>query len=286
MKLKFNPFLAALLVALSSSVLAADRIKQNNTTALNLAGSWDTLPGPGDVAVWNSTVVGANASALGGALSWQGIKIVSPGGLVTIGNTGTDLASNTTNVLTLGTSGIDMSAATQNLLINGNMAIGGNQTWKLASGRTLQISTINTIARITGSGNLNLVNSTGSGTATFDLRPGSSGSTAFTDQNGFFGYSGNWTINSGVLVKTLRNGQNAWGSGTITLNGGTIAQHQNFNGTWTNNITLQTGSNSTIDDANSSGTRTSNCKACFPVMATSPSPKQVLPVMRSMAGSF
>ena len=250
--------------ACSHSVSAVERIKQNNTTALNLAGSWDTLPGDSDIATWNNTVAGANASALGagvvGGVSWLGIKIVNPGGLVTIGNTttaaGGDLVSGTTDVLTLGTSGIDMSSATMNLLINGNMIIGGNQSWQVASGRTLQIQTINTTARMTGSGNLNLVNSTGSGTATFDLRPGSSGSTGFTDQNGFYGYSGNWTINSGVLVKCLRNGQNAWGSGTITLNGGTIAEHQNFSGTWTNNIILQDGSASTIDDANSSGART------------------------------
>lgn len=246
-----NRFLAVVLISmvtLSSSVFAVDRIKQNNATALNVAGSWDTLPGSGDVAVWNSTVLGANSTALGANLDWAGIKIVNPGGLVTIGTAAT-------NTLTLGTSGIDMSSATQNLLVNSNLSAGGAQTWQVASGRTLQIQTINTNTRLTGSGNLNLVNSTGSGTAIFDFRPGSSGSTGFTDQNGFFGYSGNWTINSGVFVKTLRNGKNAWGSGTITLNGGTIAQQQNFSGTWTNDIILQTASNSTIDDSNNSGTR-------------------------------
>jgi autotransporter-associated beta strand protein len=245
---------------------AADRIKQNNTTALNLAGSWDTLPdsGGGDVGVWTNIVAGANASALGagvvGGVHWLGIRIANPGGLVTIGNTttaaGGDLFSTTTDVLTLGTSGIDMSAATQNLLINGNLTIGGNQTWTVANARTLQIQTINTPSRMTGSGNLNLVNASGAGTALFDFRPGNSGSTAFTDQNGFYGYSGNWTINSGVEVRTLRNGQNCWGSGTITLAGGTVAQHQNYNGTWLNNISLQTGTTSTIDDKNSSGSRT------------------------------
>ena len=96
----------------AGSALGVDRIKQNNTTALNLAGSWDTLPGSGDVAVWNSTVAGANSSALGGALSWQGVRIANPGGLVTVGT------SLETSVLTLGTSGIDMTAATQNLLID------------------------------------------------------------------------------------------------------------------------------------------------------------------------
>lgn len=265
-KLRAAAFLLALvfITALADPAGATDRIKQNNTTALNLAGSWDTLPGSGDVGVWNSTVAGANASALGagvvGGVSWQGIRIANPGGLATIGNTttaaGGDLVSTTTDVLTLGTSGIDLSAATQNLLINGNMTIGGNQTWTVANGRTLQISTINTKARITGSGNISLVNASGTGTATFDLRPGDSGSIAFTDQNGYFGYSGTWTVGPNCLVKTLRNGANCWGSGTLILAGGTVAQQQNFSGTWNNPITLQTSTTSTIDDANSSGTRT------------------------------
>lgn len=240
--------LAAVLV-LSSSAIAAERIKQNNTTALNLAGSWDTLPGASDIVVWNNTVTGANSTALGADLSFDGIKIVNPGGLVTIGTAAT-------NTLTLGASGINMSAATQNLLINSNLSVSSNQTWQVAAGRTLQLQTINTNTRLSGSGNISLSNSTGSGTATFDFRPGASGSTGFNDQFGFYNYTGNWTINSGVLVKTLRNGRNAWGSGTITLNGGTIGQQQNFSGTWTNDITLQSSSSSTIDDFNTSGVRT------------------------------
>lgn len=239
----------ATVIALSSSALGVERFKQNNTTALNLAGSWDTLPTSADVVVWNSTVTGANATALGADLSFDGIKIVNPGGLVTIGTAAT-------NTLTLGASGINMSGATQNLLINSNLSVASNQSWQVAAGRTLQLQTINTNTRLSGSGNISLVNSTGSGTATFDFRPGSSGSTAFTDQFGFFNYTGNWTINSGVTVKTLRNGRNAWGSGTITLNGGTIGQQQNFSGTWTNDITLQSSSSSTIDDFNTSGVRT------------------------------
>ncbi len=251
MKLKFNHFLVASVVcvlALSSSAFADTRIKQNNTTALNLAGSWDTLPTSLDIAQWDNTVTAANSTALGADLSWAGIKIINPTGLVTIGTAAT-------HTLTVGASGIDLSSATQNLLINSNLTAGAAQTWQVAAGRTLQIQTINTNTRLSGSGDIALTNSTGTGTATFDFRPGSSGSTGFNDQNGFYAYTGNWTINTGVFVKTLRNGRNAWGSGTITLNGGTIAQQQNFSGTWTNDIILQTGSNSTIDDANSSGTR-------------------------------
>ena len=255
MKLKANPFFhfrfaaVTTFTALALHATAADRIKQNNTTNLNLAGSWDVLPTAADVAVWNNTVTAANATPLGADVSWEGIKIMNPGGVVTIGTAAT-------NTLTLGVSGIDLSSATQNLLINSNLSVGAAQTWQVQGGRTLQIQTINTNTRLSGSGNITLSRSSGTGTAIFDLRPGANGSSAFTDQFGFFNYSGNWTINADTSVRTLRNGRNAWGSGTITLNGGTIGQHQNFSGTWTNGIVLQASSNSTIDDFNSSGTRT------------------------------
>lgn len=254
MKPKANPYLkfrlvtAASIAALSFQLSAADRIKQNNTTNLNLAGSWDVLPTAADVAIWNNTVTGANSVALGGDISWAGINIINPGGLVTIGTAAT-------NTLTLGASGINLSSATQNLLINSSLTAGTAQTWQVAGGRTLQIQSINTNTRLSGSSNITLSRSSGTGNAIFDLRPGANGSTAFTDQFGFFNYAGSWTINADTVVRTLRNGRNAWGSGSINLNGGTIGQHQNFSGTWTNNIVLQESSNSTIDDFNTSGTR-------------------------------
>ncbi|MFY7818941.1 MAG: beta strand repeat-containing protein [Akkermansiaceae bacterium] len=254
MKPKANPFLVfrlatiATMAVISSNVGAAERIKQNNTTALNLAGSWDVLPNSADIAVWNNTVTAANSTALGGNLTWGGIKILNPGGLVTVGTAAT-------NTLTLEASGIDMSSATQNLAIISNLTASASQTWQVAGGRTLQIQNINTNTRLSGSGNITLSNSSGTGVALFDFRPGSSGSTGFTDQFGFYSYTGNWTVNSGVVARTLRNGRNAWGTGTITLNGGTIGLQQNFNGTWTNGIVLQDASNSTIDDFNTSGTR-------------------------------
>ncbi len=253
MKIKLNPFAALLatsLISLSSSALAADRIKQNNTIALNDAGSWDILPGPNDVAVWNSTVTGANTTLYGGNLDWQGIRIANPGGLVTIGT------SSASPLLTLGTAGIDLSAATNNLAVLGSVVAGTNQTWTVDGGRTLQLFVVNTNSELTGSGNIALSKGGTAGTAIFDFRPGQTGSTGFTDQGGFYDYTGNWTINAGAEARSLRNGRNAWGSGTITLNGGTIAEQQNYNGTWTNNIILQTGSSSTIDDRNNSGTRT------------------------------
>jgi autotransporter-associated beta strand protein len=122
----------ALALGLSeSTVVAATSTKQNNSTNLNLTGSWDTLPGTTDIAQWTSTVTAANSPALGADLSWLGLKIVSPGGLVT-------LAAG--NALTVGASGIDLSSATQNLTINSGLTLQGQQSWKAAAGRTLNVA--------------------------------------------------------------------------------------------------------------------------------------------------
>lgn len=226
---------------------AADRIKANNTTALNLAGSWDTLPDAGgnDVAVWNSTVLAANAVALGADLSWLGLRIANPGGAVTI--------NNTANTLTLGSSGIDMSAAAQNLTINTSLISGAAQTWNLNSGRTLNLFTVNTSKGVSGAGDITLAR-TGAGAATVVMLPGANGSTGFNDGTSNNTFSGNWNIGAGVTVQNIRNGRTAWGTGSINLNGGTIAQIQG-NWTWTNAIALGTGTTSTIANSSTGSNR-------------------------------
>lgn len=219
--------------------------KANNTTALNAGGSWvgGVAPGSGDIAVWDSTVTGANSSALGGSVSWDGIQITNPGGAVAI-------ATTSNAVLTLGASGIDMSTATQNLSINNAIVAGADQNWAINGGRTLNLFTVNANPGqgLSGSGNITLSRS-GSGTAMIAMQAGKNGSIGFTDSNANGGFSGDWTVGSGVFIETIRNGQAAWGTGTIHLNGGTIAQWQG-NWTWTNNIDAQ--ADSTIAN-NSSG---------------------------------
>ena len=124
----------ATFVLVPAAAHAATRSKQDNTDALNLASSWDTLPGPTDIAQWTSTVTAGNTTAsLGADLSWAGIKIVSPGGLVTI---------NSGNTLTVGTSGIDLSTATQDLTLNSGLTLlnSGQQSWAAAAGRTLNVA--------------------------------------------------------------------------------------------------------------------------------------------------
>lgn len=124
----------AAVIALSLSQpagFAATSIKQNNSTDLNLAGSWNTLPGAADVAQWDATVLAPNSPSLGGDVGWLGVKIVNPGGLVTLG------AGNT---LTLGASGIDLSTATQSLTLNCALTLQGRQSWQAAAGRTLNVA--------------------------------------------------------------------------------------------------------------------------------------------------
>jgi autotransporter-associated beta strand protein len=132
--------LGSSLIVCTASAHAADVIKANNTTALNVAGSWVTaVPSSSDVALWNNTVTAANTSALGGSVSWQGIRIANPGGAsgaVTInGSAGA--------TLTLGSAGIDMSAASQNLTVGTTpvpILLSANQTWNIGSSRTLTLS--------------------------------------------------------------------------------------------------------------------------------------------------
>ena len=118
-------------------------LKANNTTALNATGSWvgGVIPTATDIAQWDSTVVAANGVSVTGTLSFLGLLITNPGGSVTIGSGG---------ALTLNASGINLSTATQNLNINNpvTLALGDNQTWTVASGRTLTVtSTISGAAK-------------------------------------------------------------------------------------------------------------------------------------------
>jgi autotransporter-associated beta strand protein len=126
-------YLAVLGLLGSSTTRAANLIKDNNATNLNLAGSWvgGVVPGSSDVAQWDSTVTTANTVLLGSDLSWQGLAVVNPGGVVTI---------NAGNTLTLGSSGIDLSTATQNLTLNNAVALGAAQTWNVNTGRRLAVS--------------------------------------------------------------------------------------------------------------------------------------------------
>jgi len=75
---------------------AIEIVKTNDANALNLGISWvgGTAPGSGDVAVFNSTLTSGLNPAIGGNISWQGIKVVNPTAGVGIYNTGTGTSGN------------------------------------------------------------------------------------------------------------------------------------------------------------------------------------------------
>lgn len=129
--------LAATLAVCGAS--ASEIEKANNADDLDLTTSWvgGVLAGPGDIATWNSTVAGANATSLGTNTAWLGIKITNPGGPVQINPDGNTLTNGAVNAV--GNVGVDMSAATQDLTLSNNLVISGVQDWKIAAGRTLRL---------------------------------------------------------------------------------------------------------------------------------------------------
>lgn len=240
------PALAALVIA-APGTRAADVIKANNTDALNLGSSWvgGVAPTAADVAVWNSTVTGVNATALGDNLAWRGIRIANPAEVITI--------NNTANFLTNGAAGLHMAAATVDFGFNPNLVLGADQTWDIAGGRTLNLWTVNTSRGASGSGNWTWANSAGGGEAVVNLLPGATGSVGYNDANANRDFTGDWVVGPGVLLKNIRNGRTAWGTdNAIRLAGGTIAPWQG-NWTWTTPIVAAAGASSTIDNKNTGG---------------------------------
>ena len=184
-------------------------VKANNTDDLDLASSWTVgVPATTDVATWNNTVTTANTAALGADLTFGGLAILNPGGMVTL---------NGPNTLTLGAAAtaIDMSAATADLSLNCPLALGADNIWNVALSRTLTVG-----GAVSGGF---AVTKQGVGTVTL---------------SGTNTYTGVTTINSGLLqVNTVADsGTSAIGFSTTstTTSGGltfTGAGTFEFNGT-------------------------------------------------------
>jgi len=161
----FNSLLL-LASAFSARAQAITQIKAANNTALSSGSSWvsGTIPTAGGIGEWNSTAgsAGDTITSLGGAFSLGGIQLSNNvAGAVSI----TDTAAG--DVLTLngatGTGvGMDLSHANQNLTLNTPLALGGSQTWKIASGKSVTLSSQYGLAlgssvwTITGGGTLNV----------------------------------------------------------------------------------------------------------------------------------
>ncbi len=205
-------------IALSAAVLlgagvasrGADVFKANNTDNLNLGSSWvgGTPPGAADVAVWDSTVTGDNATALGADTTWNGIRIANPGGAVTI---------NAGNILTNGSAGIDMSAATTNLTLNNAIVLSDTQTWNVASGLSLTVGgtvagATNVPLTKTGGGVLVLSSANIANLSNLVISGGSVsiiGATTYTLSR--VGFSNNATFNNGM------GNNNVWQFSNVTV---------------------------------------------------------------------
>ncbi len=209
---------AAVALCAPSAARATLIDKANNTTALNDPASWTTtVPGSSDIAQWTSTVTAANTTVLGASLAWDGIKIVGPGGAVVI---------NSGNTLTLGASGIDLTTATQNLTLNPTMVLSNTQTFDVATGRTLALGTTATVNN--GGFNLTLA---GAGTKTMGGVISGAGAISITGGTATLTaantFGGGVTLASGATLNLTAAGSggtsSSLGTGTLTINGGTIA---------------------------------------------------------------
>ncbi|MGH7953105.1 MAG: beta strand repeat-containing protein, partial [Limisphaerales bacterium] len=185
---------------LSLSIASAANIyKADVPDNLNLDSSWTGggAPGAADVAVWDHTVVNNLSSSPGANLSWGGIQILDPAGLITINDDG--------NILTNGASGIDMSAATNSFTVNCGMYLGASQTWNVDGGQIM------TIGDALNGDNSNLLTLNGAGTVNFNATVDGA-------------FAGNISLNGGVMQINSANANNnsAMGTGVITNNGATL----------------------------------------------------------------
>ena len=171
-----------------------------------------------------------------------------------IGGAGTATAN---SKLTIGSSGIDLSAANINLVINDTTNVfSGAQQWKVPAGRVLRFSNggvSGATARADTSGSDGLIEISGGGVVSLNQ----GGSTGLSDVNSFANFTGSWQVDSGTTLRGLRGGATAWGTGTITLNGGTLAvggMSGDVGGwSWNNAIALNASTTSYIAEQNVTG---------------------------------
>ena len=226
----FVSIFASLTIVACTATAQATVLKADNTTNLDLSGSWvgGTVPSSTDVVEWDSTVTGPNSTLKGstptevGVATWGGIKISNPGGAVTISSSGAYPAGD----INPGASGIDMSTATQNLTINlsggANLRPNADQTWTVASGRTLTINNAASVKTVTieGAGDVSLGQMLGWG----DVIKNSTG----TLSSGLFGSGSDVFLNAGLTQLTatdaVRHPYSVTVNSGAVLDGGTYFQ--------------------------------------------------------------
>ncbi|MCX6896815.1 MAG: Ig-like domain-containing protein, partial [Verrucomicrobia bacterium] len=207
---------AVMAAGLCLAAQAADIIKADNGTALNLTGSWTggVAPGTNDRAVFSLTA-NARTNDLGADLTWRGIVVSNNTKSWTI--TGT-------NTLTVRSNGVDLASAGANLTVNAPLNLGATQTWTVGSSRTLTVGGV-----LAGAGT-SVLTKDGAGTLTIN------------NTNNTF--SGGVVVNAGTL--DTDGNDNPLGTGTVTLNNGTVLS-LGANGVLTNAIAIPAGQSTTVN---------------------------------------
>src|ERR1039457_182997 len=131
------------LATLNLSVLADQTWKGTSDNLWPSTGNWSgsAIPGSTDLVIYNASSTGNLSNWLSQAFSIKGISFTNPASPVSLNNSGI--------TLTLGTSGINMTNCTQPMTISMPVALGGGQTWSVATNQTLSIG-----GAVSGSGTL------------------------------------------------------------------------------------------------------------------------------------
>lgn len=188
--------------------LSSDRtvhVKANNADNLNTAASWESgvAPGTSSYLVFDNTYTLTSTLDTGSALAVAGLR-------VTDGTNPIHVANTSTNHLQVGALGVDMTTAQRNLTV-ANLRLGANQSWDIGTGRTLTVDSL--------SGDF-AVTKNGAGTVLL---------------SGAGSRSGGTTLAEG----TLRVGNDsAFGTGTLTLGGGTLSSDGWSGRTLANNVVV------------------------------------------------
>ncbi|TLD68458.1 hypothetical protein FEM03_22390 [Phragmitibacter flavus] len=211
-------------------VRAATVLKADNGDDLELGSSWvgGVAPGIADVATWDGTVTGASTVELDvslGTVTWGGMQVVDPAGLVTIQlKTGLNFGDASGNL------GIDMSAATQDMVIESATSQVINWTTaqlnvNIASGRTLTVNTkfgASDTFRKQGEGTLILMGSNDNG-GTQGIVDAGVLVLAKASTSGFHALGGGThVVNGGVMKMGGTGGDQIYFGANVSLNGGMI----------------------------------------------------------------
>jgi fibronectin-binding autotransporter adhesin len=220
---------SAFLNAVSASAATNTYTHTNTGGQLGNATFWSAggPPTSTDIGLFNNTITTGQTESLGGNHTIGEVQITNSGGSITV-------ADSIANILTIngvGGVGIDMSSVsngTNNLTINASLALGGNQTWNVDTGRSITLSgqsnvTGNSSTIANGSNNLTI---SGGGAVNFSYYNGvvvASGSGSYT-------FNGS-TVTTTLLLgnQTFLGGTNALGTGSLTLAGSTLSSNSQNN---------------------------------------------------------